>query len=105
MTRLTLVLVVALAAAAPALAGDGLGQRKASVDAKLQAVQAKIAQAHRRATALSTEIGDLTSEIHSLEGSPAPGPQNDANGKGPNFSSKAHPVRSRIPNCFEPSLP
>ena len=68
MTRLTLVLVVALAAAAPALAGDGLGQRKASVDAKLQAVQAKIAQAHRRATALSTEIGGLTSEIHSLEG-------------------------------------
>src|SRR6266540_1575881 len=66
--RLTLLLVLALAAAAPALAGDGLGQRKATVDAKLSALQGKIAQAHRRAAALSTEIGGLTSQIRSLEG-------------------------------------
>jgi murein DD-endopeptidase MepM/ murein hydrolase activator NlpD len=66
--RLTLLLVLALAAAAPALAGDGLGQKKASVDAKLAAVQAKLAEARRREAALSTEIGGLTTQIRSLEG-------------------------------------
>ncbi|MEN3340994.1 MAG: hypothetical protein V7644_398, partial [Actinomycetota bacterium] len=66
--RLTLLLVIALAAAAPALAGDDLGERKASVDAKLGALQAKIAQAHRRARALGSEIGGLTTQIRSLEG-------------------------------------
>ena len=63
-----LLLVLALALAAPALAGDGLGHQKASVDAKLAAVQGKIAASRAKATALSTEIGSLTGKIRSLEG-------------------------------------
>ena len=65
--RLTLVLVVVLAAAAPALAGDGIGHKKATVDAKLAAVQAKLARDRRREAALSDQIGGLTSQIRSLE--------------------------------------
>ena len=66
--RVTLLLALVLALAAPALAGDGLGGQKASVDAKLSAVQAKIAESQRKASALSAQIGALTGRIHTLEG-------------------------------------
>jgi murein DD-endopeptidase MepM/ murein hydrolase activator NlpD len=65
--RVLLLLVLALGLAAPALAGDGLGQQKASLDAKLAAVQAKIAREHARESTLSGQIGGLTTQIHSLE--------------------------------------
>jgi murein DD-endopeptidase MepM/ murein hydrolase activator NlpD len=66
--RLTLLLVLAAALAAPALAGDNYGQQKASLDAKLSAVEAKIAAARAKETALNEQIGGLTTQIHSLEG-------------------------------------
>jgi murein DD-endopeptidase MepM/ murein hydrolase activator NlpD len=66
--RVTLLLALALALAAPALAGDGLGDQKASVDAKLNSLQAKIAQSQHKAAALSSQIGALTGKIHTLEG-------------------------------------
>jgi murein DD-endopeptidase MepM/ murein hydrolase activator NlpD len=66
--RLTLLLALALVLAAPALAGDGLGQKKASIDAKLGALQGKIAASQHKASALSSEIGHLTGQIHTLEG-------------------------------------
>ena len=65
--RVLLLLVLALGLAAPALAGDGLGQQKASLDAKLAAVQAKIAREHARESRLNGQIGGLTTQIHSLE--------------------------------------
>jgi len=65
--RVLALLVLALACAAPALAGDGLGQQKATLDAKLAAVQAKIAREHARESKLNTQIGGLTTQIHSLE--------------------------------------
>jgi murein DD-endopeptidase MepM/ murein hydrolase activator NlpD len=65
--RLTLLFVVALAAAAPALGGDGLGHQKQTVDAKLAAVQAKLARARQHESALRTQIGGLTTQIHALE--------------------------------------
>jgi murein DD-endopeptidase MepM/ murein hydrolase activator NlpD len=66
--RLTLLLALTLALAAPALAGDGLGGQKASIDSKLNTVQAKIAASQRRASALGAQIGRLTGQIHTLEG-------------------------------------
>jgi len=63
-----LLLALALILAAPAVAGDGLGQQKAGVDAKLAAVQAKIAASHAKEAALGTQIGSLTGQIRSLEG-------------------------------------
>ena len=66
--RLSLLLVLAAALAGPALAGDNYGQQKASLDAKLSAVQAKIAAARAKEAALNHQIGGLTSQIHSLEG-------------------------------------
>jgi murein DD-endopeptidase MepM/ murein hydrolase activator NlpD len=63
-----LLLALALALATPALAGDGLGDQKASVDAKLNSLQAKIAQSQHKAAALSSQIGSLSGKIHSLEG-------------------------------------
>jgi murein DD-endopeptidase MepM/ murein hydrolase activator NlpD len=57
-----------LVLAAPALAGDGLGQQKASVDAKLGSLQGKIAASRAKAAALSSQIGSLTGQIRSLEG-------------------------------------
>jgi murein DD-endopeptidase MepM/ murein hydrolase activator NlpD len=66
--RVTLLLALALALAAPALAGDGLGDQKASVDARLSSLQARIAQSQHKAAALSSQIGALTGQIHSLEG-------------------------------------
>jgi murein DD-endopeptidase MepM/ murein hydrolase activator NlpD len=64
--RLSLLLVLALVAASPALAD--LGGKKASVDAKLAQVQGKIAQSRARAHALGTQITGLTSQIRVLEG-------------------------------------
>jgi murein DD-endopeptidase MepM/ murein hydrolase activator NlpD len=54
-------------AAAPALAGNGYGDQKAAVDAKLSALHDKIAHAQARAATLSSEIGGLTAQIHTLE--------------------------------------
>lgn len=65
--RLTLLLVLTLVIAAPAVAGDGLGQQKASVDSKLAAIQGKIAASRARASALGSQIGSLTGQIRSLE--------------------------------------
>ena len=69
--RLVLPLVlaaglVALLPAGGALAGDISGQ-KASVDAKLASVQAKLAESRRRASALDAQIGRLSTNIHALE--------------------------------------
>jgi murein DD-endopeptidase MepM/ murein hydrolase activator NlpD len=64
--RLTLLLVLALVAATPALAD--LGDKKAGVDAKLAQVQGKIARSRARANALGSQIAGLTSQIRSLEG-------------------------------------
>jgi len=61
------MLVLAAALAGSALAGDNYGQQKASLDAKLSAVQAKIAAARAREKHLNTQIGGLTTQIHSLE--------------------------------------
>jgi len=53
--------------AAPAFGGDNLGQQKASLDARLAAVEAKIAAARTRESSLNAQIGGLTTQIHSLE--------------------------------------
>jgi len=66
--RLPLLLVLVFVLAAPALAGDGLGQQKASIDSKLGALQGKIAASRAKAAALSAQIGALTGRIRSLEG-------------------------------------
>jgi murein DD-endopeptidase MepM/ murein hydrolase activator NlpD len=59
------VVVAALVTAAPA-AGD-LGQRKASIDAKIGRLQDRIAAARAREADLSHQIADVTSEIRTLE--------------------------------------
>jgi murein DD-endopeptidase MepM/ murein hydrolase activator NlpD len=66
--RLTLLLALALVLAAPAIAGDGLGDQKATIDSKLGALQGKIDASKHKASALSSQIGALTGQIHSLEG-------------------------------------
>ena len=65
--RLLLLLGLALALAAPALAGDGLGDQKAAVDAKLSTLHSKIARAQAKASQLNAQIGSLTGQIHTLE--------------------------------------
>jgi murein DD-endopeptidase MepM/ murein hydrolase activator NlpD len=65
--RVLFLLVLVLAAAAPALAGDGLGKQKATLDGKLAALQATIARAHTQESTLSSQIGGLTTQIHTLE--------------------------------------
>jgi len=65
--RLLLLLGLALALAAPAVAGDNYGDQKAAVDAKLATLHAKIASAHAKEATLGTQIGGLTKQIHSLE--------------------------------------
>jgi murein DD-endopeptidase MepM/ murein hydrolase activator NlpD len=65
--RLLLLLGLALALAAPALAGDGLGDQKAAVDAKLSTLLSKIARAQAKASQLHAQIGTLTGQIHTLE--------------------------------------
>jgi murein DD-endopeptidase MepM/ murein hydrolase activator NlpD len=61
-----LILGCALAAA-PAFGGDNLGQKKATLDAKLATVEAKITAARARELQLNSVIGSLTSQIHALE--------------------------------------
>jgi murein DD-endopeptidase MepM/ murein hydrolase activator NlpD len=63
---LLLALVCAVAAPA-ALAGDNYGDQKASVDAELGNLHAKIARAQAQESRLSTQIGGLTTQIHTLE--------------------------------------
>jgi murein DD-endopeptidase MepM/ murein hydrolase activator NlpD len=65
--RLLLPLALVLAVAAPALAGDGYGDQKARVDAKLAHLQAQIAAQHRKEAALNSQIVGLTSQIKVLE--------------------------------------
>jgi murein DD-endopeptidase MepM/ murein hydrolase activator NlpD len=67
--RLLLLLALALAAllAAPALAGDSIGEQKAQVDSKLANLHSKIAAQQAQETHLSSQIAGLTSQIHGLE--------------------------------------
>jgi murein DD-endopeptidase MepM/ murein hydrolase activator NlpD len=66
MSRIGLAVLAALLLATPA-AGD-VYSRKHSVDARLSALQTKIAQAQGRASQLSAEIDSVSSRIHGLEG-------------------------------------
>ena len=61
-----LPLALALALAAPA-AADDIGQKKASVDSQLAAVQQQIGRSKQQEAALSKQISSLSSSIHSLE--------------------------------------
>ena len=63
---LGLVAVFAFAAT-PAPAGDGLGGQKSALDAKLAAVQAKIARTRVRESQLNARIGGLNSQLAALE--------------------------------------
>jgi murein DD-endopeptidase MepM/ murein hydrolase activator NlpD len=63
--RLVLVLLCALVLATPALGQD---PRKASVDARIAALNAKIANAHRAEGILSSQISRVTSQIRTLKG-------------------------------------
>jgi murein DD-endopeptidase MepM/ murein hydrolase activator NlpD len=64
--RLLLLLVLALVAASPAFAD--LGGQKASIDAKLANVQARISASKQRASALGAQVASLTTQIKALEG-------------------------------------
>jgi murein DD-endopeptidase MepM/ murein hydrolase activator NlpD len=64
--RLRLLLALALVVVAPAGAED-IGSQKASVDAKLAAVQAEITRSKQQAGELSAQIGSLTDGIRALE--------------------------------------
>jgi murein DD-endopeptidase MepM/ murein hydrolase activator NlpD len=64
---LPVLAVVAALTAAPALAGDGYGDQKAAVDAKLAHLQSKIAAQHAHESRLSSQIASLTGQIHGLE--------------------------------------
>jgi murein DD-endopeptidase MepM/ murein hydrolase activator NlpD len=65
--RLLLLLALVCVAAAPAFAGDGYGDQKAAVDAKLSNVQSKIAAQRRKEAALGDQIAGLTTQIKGLE--------------------------------------
>ncbi|MDQ5820148.1 MAG: peptidoglycan DD-metalloendopeptidase family protein [Actinomycetota bacterium] len=65
-SRFVLALLCALALAAPALAEDS--PSKASVDARIAALNAKIAKAHEAEGILSHQISRVTSQIRTLEG-------------------------------------
>jgi murein DD-endopeptidase MepM/ murein hydrolase activator NlpD len=58
---------LALVLCAAASAGDTYGDQKASVDAKLNTLHAKIAREQAKESHLSSQIGSLTSQIHTLE--------------------------------------
>jgi len=62
-----LVLGFALLAASPALGGGNLGQQKATLDAQLAAVQAKIQSTRARESVLNGQIGTLTGRIQSID--------------------------------------
>jgi murein DD-endopeptidase MepM/ murein hydrolase activator NlpD len=64
-SRFVLVLLCALALATPALGQD---PRKASVDARIAALNAKIAKAHEAEGILSSQISRVTSQIRTLKG-------------------------------------
>jgi murein DD-endopeptidase MepM/ murein hydrolase activator NlpD len=64
--RLLILPVLALVLAAPA-AADDIGQKKASIDAKLATVQQEIARSKQHAASLSREVDALTTSIHALE--------------------------------------
>jgi murein DD-endopeptidase MepM/ murein hydrolase activator NlpD len=64
-SRFVLVVLSALALAAPALGQD---PRKAAVDARIAALNAKIAKAHQAEGILSSQISRVTSQIRSLKG-------------------------------------
>jgi murein DD-endopeptidase MepM/ murein hydrolase activator NlpD len=64
----TLLLVICVVLAAPAaFAGDNYGQQKASLDAKLAAVQTRIARTRGQEARLNTQISSLSAQITSLE--------------------------------------
>ena len=66
--RVAVLLILGFAlVASPAFGGGNLGQQKATLDAKLQQVQAKIAAARARESSLNTQIGGLTTQIQALE--------------------------------------
>jgi len=66
--RLLLLLALAAGLAVPAaLAGNGIGDQKAEVDAKLANLHAKIARQQVQASRLQSQIGSLTSQIKSLQ--------------------------------------
>jgi murein DD-endopeptidase MepM/ murein hydrolase activator NlpD len=65
--RLLLPLALVLIVATPALAGDGYGDQKAQVDAKLAHLQSKIAAQHQKEAALNAQIAGLTTQIRGLE--------------------------------------
>jgi murein DD-endopeptidase MepM/ murein hydrolase activator NlpD len=65
--RLLLLLALVLALAAPAAADTSYGDQKSSVDAKLAAVQSRIARSQAKESRLSAQIGGLTKQIHTLE--------------------------------------
>ena len=66
--RVVVLLILGFAlVGAPAFGGDNLGQQKASLDAKLAAVQAKIAAAREKESHLHAQIGGLTTQIQALE--------------------------------------
>jgi len=63
---LLLLPALALLLAAPA-AADDIGKKKATVDAQLATVQQQIARSKQHETALSKQIGSLTTSIRGLE--------------------------------------
>jgi murein DD-endopeptidase MepM/ murein hydrolase activator NlpD len=65
--RLLLLLALSALAAAPAFAGDNLGDKKAQVDAKLAHLQTKIQRQRAQENRLADQIGSLTSQIKHLE--------------------------------------
>src|SRR4051794_18659204 len=71
--RLPLLLLASMALSAAvlpvggALGGDGYGDQKAQVDAKLANVQAKIARQRAKESQLNSQIAGLTTQIHGLE--------------------------------------
>jgi murein DD-endopeptidase MepM/ murein hydrolase activator NlpD len=68
MRRTTLVALAVLTAVMAAPASGDVYSRKHSVDARLSALHARIAEAQRRAQQLSAQIDSVSSQIQSLEG-------------------------------------
>jgi murein DD-endopeptidase MepM/ murein hydrolase activator NlpD len=64
--RIALALLCALVLAAPALGDDH--RQKVTVDAKIAALNAKIARAHAREGILTSQISKVTSQIRGLQG-------------------------------------